>query len=55
MKANRKRPACNCINCDRSCYRSDGVSGTTHRATSPDRALAKLAELKQMVEGDRSK
>ncbi len=44
---------CGCKNCDHSCYRTEGVSGTTHRQTSPERALQKLGVLKAMVNGEK--
>ena len=44
---------CNCKNCDHSCYRPEGVSGTTHRKTSTERALQKLGALKAFVNGEK--
>jgi hypothetical protein len=52
MKPN-KRPDCNCINCDRSCYKA-GDSGVRHRHTTKEVAKKRLADLKQMVAGGAS-
>lgn len=49
MKPN-KRPDCNCINCDRSCYKA-GDSGVKHNHTTKAEAKKRLAELKDLVAG----
>lgn len=46
-----KRPNCNCINCDRSCYKD---SGTKHRHTTREQAKKRLAALKDLVAGGSS-
>ncbi|MDG5498942.1 hypothetical protein [Marinobacter sp. BGYM27] len=46
-----KREGCSCQNCDRSCFRHQGVTGTTHKTTTPDRAKARIASLKALVAG----
>ncbi|WP_428398259.1 hypothetical protein [Marinobacter salarius] len=49
----KRNPQCNCINCDRSCFR--GKSGTTHRRTNKAAALNRLEALKAWIAGEGEK
>jgi hypothetical protein len=53
MSTPRRNPQCNCINCDRSCFR--GKSGTVHRATNKETARIRLKSLRDWLTGEGEK